>query len=88
MDRLSVLVALLLLGGCAAYDPPMAGDHTAMRYQADLQRCRKQASADAARVANATPQSAIRALFTSNEPQREQVRTCMVARGHHFAAAP
>lgn len=86
MVRRYAALALLLLAGCASYDPPMAGDHTTQRYQADLQRCQKQTSASAARVANASPQSAIRAMFASDEPQREQVRTCLQSRGYHLAS--
>ena len=85
--RAAVLLLLAILpAACANYDPPMAGDHTAPRYQADAARCRKQASAAAARTANATPQSALRAAFASDEPQREAVRSCMQSRGYALAA--
>ncbi len=83
------LTAVILLGlaGCASsYDPPVAGDHAALRYQTDLQRCQKQASAAATRIANATPQSAVRALFTSDAPERKQIQDCMQSRGYHLAA--
>ena len=76
------IAALLVLSGCAAYDPPMAGDHTTQRYQLDLQRCHKQVDTAAARAANATPQSAIRSAFASEEPGRAQMRSCMQARGY------
>lgn len=76
---------LLLLAGCAAYDPPMVGDHTTLRYRQDLDRCRKQASAAATRAANATPQSAIRAVFASDQPARQQMIECMQSRGYRPA---
>jgi hypothetical protein len=73
------------LAGCASsYDPPMQGDHTATRYQTDLQRCQKQATATATRAANATPQSALRAIFASDEPERADMRSCMESRGYHL----
>ena len=86
MRRPLVTAALLLLSACAAYDPPVTGDHTAFRYQTDLQRCRKQADAAAARTANATPSSAVRAVFTSDEPERQQIRSCMQSRGYQLAS--
>ncbi len=86
MIRRCVAVALLCLAGCAAYDPPMAGDHATFRYQTDLERCRKQADATAARAANATPTSAIRAVFASDEPKRQQIRSCMQSRGYKPAS--
>ena len=84
MLRRCVAAALLLVAGCAAYDPPMAGDHAATRYQLDLQRCRRQAATAAARIANATPQSAIRSAFSSDEPERADIRNCMQSRGYHL----
>ena len=85
MIRRCFVAAVLCLAGCAAYDPPMAGDHTTFRYQTDLQRCRKQAEAAAARTANATPTSSIHAIFASNEPERQQIRSCMQSRGYQPA---
>ena len=81
MIRLFAATAVLL-AGCAAYDPPLAGDHAVPRYQTDLQRCRKDAQARADRKANATPGSAFNAIFTSDEPVRQDIRTCMQARGY------
>ncbi len=86
MLRLVAAAALLCLSACASYDPPMAGDHAAFRYQTDLDRCRKQADTAALRSANATPTSAIRALFSSSEPQRQQIRSCMQSRGYQLAS--
>ena len=78
-------VALFCLAACASYDPPVTGDHTTFRYQTDLQRCRKQADAVAARAANATPTSAVSALFASGDPTREQILGCMKSRGYQLA---
>jgi hypothetical protein len=82
MLRVSTIFALGLLAGCASYDPPMTGDHSTVKYQTDLQRCRKEASGIATRAANATPQSAIKALFASDDPERKTVQTCMQSRGY------
>jgi hypothetical protein len=77
---------LVLLAGCASpYDPPLAGDHAAVRYQTDLQRCNKQAQTAADRVANATPTSAVSAVFASDQPRRAAVQACMVSRGYRTA---
>ncbi len=85
MIRRYAAATLMLLAGCASsYDPPMQGDHKAIRYQTDLQRCQKQASAIASRTANATPQSAVRAIFASDEPERANLRSCMESRGYHL----
>ena len=72
----------LLLAGCAGYDPPMAGDHAAPRYQADLLKCRKQADVKARQVSGASPQSAIRAVFASDAPEHRDVAACMQSRGY------
>lgn len=76
-----VLVLALLLTGCAGYDPPLAGDHGAHPYQTALSRCRQDAQKKADKIANATPQSAIHAIFASDEPYRQDVLACMVAKG-------
>ena len=72
----------LLLAGCAAYDPPLAGDHAAPRYQADLKRCHKDVDSALTRKANATPTSAFAAAFASDKPEHDQVLACMAARGY------
>ena len=72
----------LLLAGCAGFDPPVGGDHHSVKYQADLQRCHTQAEKQASQIANATPSSAVRALFTSDQPEHDSETTCMVARGY------
>ena len=80
--RLHALWATLLLTGCAGYDPPVAADHASLRYGTELTRCQKQAAAGASKLAGATPQTAIRALFASNEPERQDVRACMNGKGY------
>ena len=79
--RACVLMAGVLLAGCA-YDPPVQADHAAPKYEADLAKCRKQAALAAGRIANATPQSSIRSLFASDEPERQDIRECMRGRGY------
>ena len=77
-----VLAAALLLAGCSGYDPPMAGAHDTVRYQTDLRRCRKEADAKATRLANRTPETAAVALFSSDEPERQDVLACMKTHGY------
>ncbi len=84
MIRRCAIATLLVLAGCASYDPPMQGDHSTARYKLDLQKCQKEASATATRAANASPQSALLAVFQSREPERADIRTCMVSRGYHM----
>jgi hypothetical protein len=78
----SLVLLLILLAGCAAYDPPVTGDRASTKFQADLVRCRKQASTAASRRANATPQSAAMAVFDAGDRQRQDLTTCMQGRGY------
>ncbi len=71
----------LLLAGCA-YDPPMRTDHAAPQYRDALARCHKDIDTAASRKANATPSSAIAALFASDEPQRRGIQACLEKRGY------
>ena len=82
MPRLAFAVAAVLAGCAAAYDPPVVGDRADVKFQADMARCRTEASKAASRRANSTPQSAFRAVFDSGEEERKDLVTCMVARGH------
>ena len=78
-----VLLGLaLLLTGCVAYDPPLAGDHAAPRYRADLLRCHKDVDSALTRKANASPTSAFAAAFASDKPEHDQMLACMAARGY------
>ena len=76
------LVLSLLLAGCASFDPPVGGNHTAAKYQADLAKCHAQAEKRASQIANATPSSAVKALFASDQPEHDDETSCMVARGY------
>ncbi len=76
------MLLCLLLAGCAGFDPPVGGNHQSAKYQADLGKCHAQAEKRASQIANATPSSAVRALFTSDQPEHEDETTCMVARGY------
>ena len=82
------LAALLALSGCASpYDPPVQGDRASAKYQADIARCRKQADLVATRKANATPQSAIMAVFKSADAEHHDVTLCMQQHGYVPSAA-
>ncbi len=80
MKRL-VLTAALLLGACA-YDPPMKADHDSYKYKTDLAKCQKQAAKTAAYTNAGTPQAALLSVFNSPEPEHQDIRTCMQARGY------
>jgi hypothetical protein len=78
-----VLPALLLgLSGCGSYDPPVQGDHTAEKYQADLEKCRT-TSTEAVRLKNAdTPWTWMKSPFTGPPEVRASIRTCMTGKGY------
>lgn len=77
------VLACCLLAGCANYyDPPMQGDHSTEKYQADLKKCHRQVNVPANRVANATVGSTIQSVFKSDDPQRDATRTCMQSKGY------
>ena len=80
--RKSCLLGLLLLAGCAAYQPPVGGDHQSAKYQTDLAKCHTQAAKRASQVANATPSSAMLALFASDKPEHDDETACMIGRGY------
>ncbi len=76
------LLGCVLLAACGAYDPPFQTDHTAVKYQKDLKQCRDPADLKARQIAGNTPASFIKSWFTSDEPERQEIRTCMQARGY------
>ena len=82
MQRLAFMIMLALAGCAASYDPPVAGDRANPKFQADLVRCRTDASKAASRRANATPQSALKAVFDSGNQEHKDLTACMEARGH------
>jgi hypothetical protein len=76
------LVLLLGVSGCAAYDPPVQGDHNTDRYKADLEACRT-SSTEAVRLKNAdTPTTWILSPFTGPPAVRAAIRTCMTTKGY------
>jgi hypothetical protein len=77
-------LSLLVVGlsGCAAYDPPIQGDHTSEKYKTDLEACRT-TSREAVRLKNAaTPQSWIISPITGPPEVRAAIRTCMTGKGY------
>lgn len=82
--RTFLVVPALLLGvsGCAAYDPPVQGDHTSEKYKADLEKC-STSSTEAVRRKNAgTPGTWIMSPFTGPPEVRAAIRTCMAGKGY------
>jgi hypothetical protein len=78
----AVSVLLFGLSGCAAYDPPLQGDHASDKYKTDLEACRT-TSREAVRLKNAaTPQSWIISPITGPPAVRAAIRTCMTAKGY------
>jgi hypothetical protein len=82
--RVTAAAFILLSGlsGCAAYDPPVQGDHTSEKYKTDLETCRT-TSQEAVRLKNAaTPQSWIISPITGPPEVRAAIRTCMAGKGY------
>lgn len=82
--RASLVIAALLLGqsGCAPYDPPIQGDHTAEAYKTDLEKCRT-SSTETVRLKNAsTPQSWVISPITGPPAVRALIRKCMQDKGY------
>ena len=79
------LLSLMCLAACSVPDPPLAGDHSTPKYQADITRCRSEAAAKARRRQNATPQALIMSAFDSGKAEQADVLACMQARGYGVA---
>ena len=78
----AVVILPLGLSGCAAYDPPVQGDHTSEKYKTDLETCRT-TSQEAVRLKNAaTPQSWIISPITGPPEVRAAIRACMAGKGY------
>jgi hypothetical protein len=79
-----VVVPVLLAGlsGCAAYDPPVQGDHATEKYQTDLEACRTTSRETVRRKNAATPQSWIISPITGPPEVRAAIRTCMSGKGY------
>ena len=78
----AVVVLPFGLSGCAAYDPPVQGDHTSEKYKTDLETCRT-TSQEAVRLKNAaTPQSWIISPITGPPEVRAAIRACMAGKGY------
>ena len=79
---LSMSGLLLCAGGCSAYDPPVEGDHTSEKYQADVATCRT-TSTETVRLKNAaTPGRWIISPITGPPAVRAAIRTCMESKGY------
>jgi hypothetical protein len=80
MKRL-LIVCLLMCGGCA-YDPPVKADHASADYQHNLTTCQASALAVRHQTTFNTPGSLIMSIFTSDEPERVDIRRCLTAKGY------
>ncbi len=79
---LAVFILVTGLGGCAAYDPPVQGDHTFEKYKTDIETCRA-TSRETVRLKNAaTPQSWIISPITGPPEVRAAIRACMAGKGY------
>ena len=75
-------VLVLMIGGCADYDPPIQSDHTADKYRADLGKCRT-SSTETVRLKNAaTPQSWVISPITGPPAVHALIRECIVGKGY------
>jgi hypothetical protein len=80
---LALIPGLLLgLSGCAAYDPPVQGDHTSERYKADLEKCSTSSTETVRRKNAATPGTWIISPFTGPPEVRAAIRKCMESKGY------
>ncbi len=82
-----VPAVFLAIAGCAAYDPPIAGDHAADKYKADLEACRT-ASQHSVYLSNArSPGPWIISPITGPPAVRAAIRTCMQGKGYVLLTA-
>jgi hypothetical protein len=82
--RAALLVPAILLGvgGCAPYDPPIAGDHATDKYKSDLEACRT-TSHHAVYLRNArSPGPWIISPITGPPAVRAAIRACMQDKGY------
>jgi len=70
------------LAGCGDYDPPVAADHDAPGYQADLAACQTSGDAAADRLAKATFPMFVSYPFSLPYEQRVLISRCMAAKGY------
>lgn len=78
-----VILALLGVSACGGpYDPPIVGDHSTEKYQADLEKCRSTETEAVRRKNAATPQSWIISPITGPPAVRAAIRTCMQGKGY------
>ena len=82
-----IVLALLGVSACGSYDPPVVGDHTTEKYQADLEKCQS-TSTEAVRLKNAaTPQSWVISPFTGPPAVRAAILKCMERNGYTLEKA-
>jgi hypothetical protein len=83
-SRTALIIPAVLFGvsGCAAYDPPVRGDHMSDHYKADLESCRT-SSSHAVYIKNAdNPWTWMVSPITGPPKVRAAIRTCMQAKGY------
>ncbi len=79
---LLLIPILICLSGCGTYDPPVQGDRTTEKYQADLTSCRE-TSQHAVYIKNAdNPFSWIISPFTGPPAVRRAILKCMAGKGY------
>jgi hypothetical protein len=83
-----IVLALLGVSACGGpYDPPVAGDHTTEKYQADLEKCHS-TSTESVRLKNAaTLERWVISPFTGPPAVRAAIRTCMQGKGYTLEQA-
>ncbi|HEX2943417.1 MAG TPA: hypothetical protein VHO91_20355 [Rhodopila sp.] len=84
LPRAVFLLSVLLpvISGCAAYDPPVQGDHASAKYKTDLEACRKQVGHAVYLKNAARPGTWVISPFTGPPQVRKGIRTCMVGKGY------
>jgi len=76
--------ALLLVAGCA-YDPPMAGNHQASKYQADLAECQEIAAKSAHHAVISRGYLFVTYPISLPIKRRIATRECMEGRGYKLS---
>jgi hypothetical protein len=84
MGRLLPLLTVLALSACA-YDPPIATDHSAQKYVADLNACRDSVGAKVDLEGRATFPRFLISPFTGPPRKRTGIRDCMIGKGYMVA---
>jgi hypothetical protein len=80
--RPGLILSLVLAVGACSYDPPIQTDHTAHKYQTDLQTCRDKAAHDVYMKFAGSIWTWIISPITAPSARHRAVRACMQSKGY------